>query len=41
MALYQELTVGRDSVIVCEADEGIYDAYNKGISASTGDVLFF
>lgn len=33
----------RDKIdlVVSEADEGIYDAFNKGISRSTGDVLLF
>lgn len=41
VSLYKRLTIGREVVVICEPDNGIYDAYNKGISAASGDVLFF
>ena len=28
-------------IIICEPDEGIYDAFNKGVKASTGDFINF
>ena len=31
----------RISKIICEKDNGIYDAMNKGVAASTGDILYF
>lgn len=32
---------GEAVTYICEPDDGIYDAMNKGVRASTGDVLYF
>lgn len=32
---------GKNIRYICEPDDGIYDAMNKGINASTGDFLYF
>ena len=33
--------LGANNKLISEPDDGIYDAFNKGVQASTGDVIAF